>query len=437
MRFHKATTLIGVTAAVTAAATAAPQQRLLVPESTNDVIMEFDPMTGALINAVAIDLDTVVGGAAGTPIEVVQAPNGDLLVSDQSDFVFRLSSDGTTFLGMATTPLDNVRGLDLRGDNALVSNSGSINGAPGDALVEIDPSGALVGSTPTGDPFDVTAYTMGGTPGFLVSDIAGEDIVFADGSDLTIQTVFHDSDGVSGIDFPEQISIKTSNGNVLAAGFSAPSGIYEYDSNGDQVNYIDTGAIGGQSGLRGVVELGNGNLLFTNGSGVHIYDVTAGTISTEITGVSARFASIIGGGSGTIGTNYCTAVPNSTGGAASISAAGSTVAANNDLTLTAVGMPAQQFGIFVTSETQGSTPVAAGNLCVAGTIVRFQEPGQILQADANGEFSLQIDITALPAGVPTPIMPGETWNFTAWFRDIDPMTGNTANFSDGVSITFN
>jgi len=143
-----------------------------------------------------------------------------------------------------------------------------------------------------------------------------------------------------------------------------------------------------------------------------------------------------GGPPPTIGSNYCTAQPNSTGAAASISADGSRTASDNDLTLTASGMPPTQFGIFLTSMTQASTPVASGTLCVGGNIIRFQGPGQILQADANGEFSLQVDTQALPAGIPTPIVAGDTYNFTAWFRDTDPMTGATANFSDGYEITF-
>ena len=143
-----------------------------------------------------------------------------------------------------------------------------------------------------------------------------------------------------------------------------------------------------------------------------------------------------GGAPPAIGTNYCTAVPNSTGGAASISATGSRTASDNDLTLTASGMPAMQFGIFLTSTTQAATPVASGTLCVGGNIIRFQGPGQVLQADANGEFSLQVDTQSLPAGIPTPIVAGDTYNFTAWFRDTDPMAGNTANFTDGYEITF-
>ena len=139
----------------------------------------------------------------------------------------------------------------------------------------------------------------------------------------------------------------------------------------------------------------------------------------------------------TLGSNYCTAALNSSGFAAVIEASGSSVASDNDLTLSASGLPPMQFGIFVTSRTQASTPVASGILCVGGQIVRFQGPGQILQASPAGEYELDIDTTTIPlGGVPTPIMAGETWNFTTWFRDVDPMIGNTANFSDGVAIPF-
>ena len=183
---------------------------------------------------------------------------------------------------------------------------------------------------------------------------------------------------------------------------------------------------------------------FVQGDTHAVHAVTVGAAGTVeiMTDIATTFDTLSGlqlvpaGGPVTLGTNYCTAQPNSTGSAAAISATGSATAADNDVTLHATGVPPMQFGIFITSETQAATPLASGTLCVGGNIVRFQGPGQIRQADANGEYSLQIDTTALPAGVPTPILPGETWNFTTWFRDLDPMVGNTANFSDGVSIDF-
>ena len=143
-------------------------------------------------------------------------------------------------------------------------------------------------------------------------------------------------------------------------------------------------------------------------------------------------------GPGPIGTNYCAPNANSTGVAGEMSAFGTTAISDNDVTLTASNLPVAQFGIFVTSLTSGFTPnVGSGNLCVDGNIGRYQQPGQIQQVDANGEFSLTIDLTAMPQGtVPVAVMPGETWYFQAWHRDFSAGGGNTSNLTDGLEITF-
>lgn len=137
-----------------------------------------------------------------------------------------------------------------------------------------------------------------------------------------------------------------------------------------------------------------------------------------------------------IGTNYCTAAVNSSGDAGAMSAGGSLTVSDNDLTVTASNLPANQFGIFVTSMTQdfvvGAGGTSNGNLCVGGNIGRLQ---QILGAGASGSFSLAIDLTALPQGAATvPVMSGQSWNFQAWFRD---QVGLGSNFTDGIEVTFN
>ena len=142
------------------------------------------------------------------------------------------------------------------------------------------------------------------------------------------------------------------------------------------------------------------------------------------------------GGPGTIGTNYCgPANLNSSGLPAIILATGSDTVAHNSLTLTAQQMPTNQFGYFVNSQTQGfSTPPGSqGNLCVAGAIGRHSS--QIQSSGAAGEFSIPVDLTVLPTpGGPYAVQAGETWNFQAWFRDVNP--NQTSNFTDGVSILF-
>lgn len=266
---------------------------LMVPDSTGDRVMLFSSYDGSLINPNFIDL---VPQGAQTPINAVQVGQ-EIWVSDQlADSIFRYSLDGSSHLGTITGGLDNIRGFEWVGDTVYVSNSGTNNGAPGDGVVTINSSSGLItgffatGDDGAGDPFDVLSYFGN----LLINDIAGEDIdTFT--TDGNFSSVFVESDGVSGIDFPEQMTT-TSRGTVLAAGFSTPAGIYEYSSDGGLINYWDVG-----TAVRGVHELGNGNIMFTDGDGVHVFDPGTGLIIDSVTGVSARFIECVIPAPGTLG----------------------------------------------------------------------------------------------------------------------------------------
>ena len=141
---------------------------------------------------------------------------------------------------------------------------------------------------------------------------------------------------------------------------------------------------------------------------------------------------------GPIGTNYCMAAPNSTGSAGTVSAFGSANVGQNDVTLTAADLPANQFGIFVTSMTQAFVPGAGGtsngNLCLGGSLGRFSQPNQILNSGSGGEFSLALDLAMFPQGAGfVPVAAGETWSFQAWYRD---PVGVGSNFTEGIEIPF-
>ncbi len=266
---------------------------LMIPESTNDRVMLFSSFDGSLLNSNFIDL-VPAGGA--TPINAVQVGQ-EIWISDQiADSIFRYSLDGSTHLGTITGGLDNIRGIEWIGDTVYVSNAGSNNGAPGQGVVTIDVSTQAIngffvtGDNGAGNPFDVLDYFGN----LLINDIDGENIdTFT--RDGAFVSSFHDSDGVTGIDFPEQMT-RTSLGNILAGGFSSPSGIYEYDNAGNQINYWDVG-----SSVRGVHELGDGNILFTDSNGVHVLDTATGAITTSIDGVSARYAECVVPTPGTLG----------------------------------------------------------------------------------------------------------------------------------------
>ncbi len=138
-----------------------------------------------------------------------------------------------------------------------------------------------------------------------------------------------------------------------------------------------------------------------------------------------------------IGTNYCTANPNSTGLPASIGAFGSEVIADNLVTLVTTDVPPNQFGYYLMSMVQGSFPLpppSQGNLCLNHPIVRLSHaPGGVLNSGPKGLMLFPMDLTTLPQN--TVFQPGETWNFQLWFRDVVGVNF-TSNTSDGVSVTW-
>jgi hypothetical protein len=141
----------------------------------------------------------------------------------------------------------------------------------------------------------------------------------------------------------------------------------------------------------------------------------------------------------TLGSNYCSSPVNSTGQEGQLSATGSVVASDSDLTLTVTQVPDGQFGFVLGSQTQGmiANPGGSlGNLCLGGNLARFNRTGEIGLV-AGGSFSLVMPLSNFPEH-PTfhvTVMAGDTWNFQFWHRDM--VGGKSAsNFSNGLEILF-
>ena len=116
------------------------------------------------------------------------------------------------------------------------------------------------------------------------------------------------------------------------------------------------------------------------------------------------------------------------------------VASDNDVTLTMTSAPDGQFAYYIGAMSSAFIPFAGGsqgNLCVGGSIGRYVGAGQIQNSGSAGAVSLAIDLTQHPT--PTGLVmvqPGQTWSFTAWFRDTAGGVA-TSNFADGLEIQFN
>ncbi len=276
---------------------AAYGQYAMVVDSGNDRIVLLDAQNGSVVDANFITL----GSRSQTPIEAIEV-NGEVWVSDQvADVIFRYDRRGN-FLGeVGTGRLDNIRGMQLVGNTLWVAQDGS----QGDGIVSIDVTTRVVGSTVNGSTgtgyFDV--QRVGNE--LLVSNSATADSIDRYSLTGAFLGTLVSSDGVNSFDFPQQIAV-LANGNIAVGGFSPPAGVYEIALNGSVVGLV----AGQDAGPRGVFQLGNGTLLWTNGSIIG----TGASVATQTV--------ILGGGQ----YRYVTATALPTPGAAGVLALGGVLA---------------------------------------------------------------------------------------------------------------
>ncbi len=129
-----------------------------------------------------------------------------------------------------------------------------------------------------------------------------------------------------------------------------------------------------------------------------------------------------------VGANYCAATANSGGGPAAISATGSASVAANDLVLRAQPVPGSSNGLFYCGPLTAQVPFGNGNRCVAGSTLRLG-----IVAASGGALTRPVNNTLPPAlGA---LVPGSTWYFQAWFRDV-AAGGSNFNLSNGLRIPF-
>ena len=273
-------------AALDAGAQSPGDDVLLVPNSLRDSISVCES-NGNLLSLYYVYLPANPEGPSPQPIHVVPSGTGTLLIADEVlNQVAEFNTDGK-LLRVLAGPDDGV----ISAYSLCVSGGVVYFTAP-----TTDPKlpnyiwkVPLNGSAPASVFFDFSALGVPRgivrvqTPtfdGFYVGDSAGDDIerITINGQALT---PFHDSNGITGIDFPQQL-VLLNDGTLLAAGFSDPRGIYRYDSQGNQIVYLPNGP-----GARGVHPLPNGEYLYTSGAAIYAVDSETGQNRTVYLGQSS------------------------------------------------------------------------------------------------------------------------------------------------------
>lgn len=238
-------------------------------------VVFLDAETGDVANAQGIDMSAL---NVATP-KAVKYVGNEIWVTDQlDDVIYKFDSDGN-HVGTITGSMDNIKGFDIINDSEIwVTNAGSQNGAPGDAVVRLDMDGNYLGSydTPDKSSFDV----LDNGTNVLVSFIhQGSPIEVWDYDGNYINNFVDPGT----LNFPQQINF-TQDGHLLVANFSAPSGIYLFDGEtGVNHEFWPT------SGPRGVVETDNGSILWSNNNGIHRLNPSTGVSTLILSGNTQYF----------------------------------------------------------------------------------------------------------------------------------------------------
>jgi hypothetical protein len=245
--------------------------------------MLFDKTTGAVVNDQWIDLFNTGETSFGIIRDAIQVGN-QIWVSDQGTpgNIYRFTASKTAPAFIDTIVVGgggNIRGMAYNGSVIYVTQSGTLPDNSRDPrVVMYNRLGSQLGtftSANLGSPFDAL--------------IAGNEVLVSDFNNDTV--LRYQSDGTyigelvskttGGMNAPSQIAFNNA-GNLIAAGFSLPAGIYVYNpTTGAQLNYWYAG------GVSGLAQLGDGRYIGTDGISVKVYNPATNTTSVIYGGSSS------------------------------------------------------------------------------------------------------------------------------------------------------
>ncbi|MBA4029161.1 MAG: hypothetical protein C0475_08535 [Planctomyces sp.] len=254
---------------------------LLIPNSGTgfDNVWAFNAYDGSLISSGFIASD----GRQNQVIQSIDSGRGSLLLVDElNDSVSEYSYGGQfirTVVTAAASGIDQPFAIAVNSGRLFVS---VVSGTHANTVQSFDLDG--------GDQRTFANLNGIGTPrgilfrggDVLIGDSAGDDIERFSLTGQHLGTLV-DSDGVTGIDFPQQLALGL-NGSILAAGFTAPFGVYRYNSDGSGETLLSI-----NTSPRGVYQLGNGNILWAGGTRVGVIDALTGQSTDVVNQANASF----------------------------------------------------------------------------------------------------------------------------------------------------
>jgi len=317
--------------------------------------------------------------------------------------------------------------MELANGRVYVSNGGATHGAPGASLLMFNVNGASLGSFPAGDPRDVLDFN-----GELLVSAGGSDDIDRFSYTGAFLGYFVNSNGAGAINLPAQLA-RNSAGHVLAAGIANPSGLYEYDSAGVQLNYWPAGF-----SARGVAELDNGDLLYTDFIGVHTFNIASGISTDVITGIGVQYISPLNPPSTPV--CYCTTGTTTHGCVPQISASGSPSAtAGSGFSITVSLTEGQKSAlIFYGIHGRIAQPWGTGGtslLCVKAPLQRTgvsSSGGTFNFCDGSFTLDWNAYIATHSNALGTPFTAGAAVDAQGWFRD--PAAVKNTNLSSAVEF---
>ena len=246
-------------------ALASDPYNILTIDSNTDQVLLLNRFDGSVIDANFLDVASAAAaaGTSATPIECIQVGN-EFWVSDQiADRVWRFGSDGSFIGDIGAGQLNNIRGMHQVGNTVYVA-MGSDSDVYDRGIITIDATTASVTGQFNGRDTADTSYwdiTQVGDELYITNSDTGNDGIerYSLGGDYLGNLV--SSDGTTGIDFAQQMFVR-SNGNLLVGGFSSPSGVWEFLADGTSLGIV----AGLDLGTRAAIDLGNGEILWSNGS---------------------------------------------------------------------------------------------------------------------------------------------------------------------------